>query len=210
VRTGRFDIVIRDADGTQLTIARVNGAVAASFKYFYLQVRVWIDKLEKRLERERIERLRAGAVEEQARQHAELMAGLRADKPPHEALSEADCNAMAEAQIACWRQAAGFKGQHSAHHTDPRGEVLWFVDLAADGRITLHADKRTVHASLLGARIVATMGEIEVGVRDAYWSEDNPDLRVFQVLKGHSVESRRAWKERLEILSNGLAVGSAA
>jgi hypothetical protein len=138
------------------------------------------------------------------------MAGLRADKPPHEALSEADCNAMAEAQIACWRQAAGFKGQHSAHHTDPRGEVLWFVDLAADGRITLHADKRTVHASLLGARIVATMGEIEVGVRDAYWSEDNPDLRVFQVLKGHSVESRRAWKERLEILSNGLAVGSAA
>jgi hypothetical protein len=78
------------------------------------------------------------------------------------------------------------------------------VDLGTDGRITLHADKRTIHATLLGAEIASLGGELEIGVRDDYWTEDEPGLRVFRVFKGLPPNERRAWKERLEILRDSL------
>ena len=53
---GYVDIVMRGADDTQLVIAHVNATVAASFELFYLQVRLWIDKLEQRAQRERVQR----------------------------------------------------------------------------------------------------------------------------------------------------------
>ena len=201
---GYTDIVMRGADGTQLSIVRVSASVAASFRYFYLQVRLWIDKLEQRLERERLERLRDEEVQAQQQRDADLLKQLSEGKPPNAALTDAEREAMAAAQIAQWRAAAGFVGQHSLHQTDPKGRVLWFVDLADDGRITLHADKRTVHSTLLGASIEAPIGELEVGVRDAYWSEDNPALCTMRVLKGRSAAERLAWRERLEILRNSL------
>lgn len=207
-KAGPFDVIIRSADGTQLTIEQVNGTVAASFKYFYLQVRHWIDKLEQRVERERIERLRSEEEAEQARQHADFMAQLVASQSPNETPSAAECAARAEAQIAHWRQAAGFQGLHSLQQTDANGMVVWFIDLAADGRITLHAQNRILHSSLRGASIASGNGELEVGVRDAYWSEQNPELRLFPVLKGRSAEERRAWKERLELLCNSLGADS--
>ncbi len=207
-RNGPYDITLRGADGTSLHMARVNASVAASFKLFYLQVRHWIDKLEQRLERERIERLRLEEEAAQALQHAELVAGLQAEllaaRPADQALSAADCEALAAAQIASWRQAAGFQGQHSAHQVDGNGHMVWFVDLLADGRITLHAEQRTLHGSLRGASVVAKNGGLEVGLRDAHWTEEAPELRAFQILKGRSAEERRAWKERLEILRNRL------
>jgi hypothetical protein len=43
-----------------------------------------------------------------------------------------------------------------------------------------------------------------VGVRDAYWSEDNPQLSTMRVLKGRNAAERLAWRERLEILRNSL------
>jgi hypothetical protein len=205
IRTGFCDIVVRGSDGTQLVIERIPDTVAASFKQFFLQVRVWIDKLEQRAERARIERLRSEEDAAQAQQHADLMLQLRAGKPSSGALSPAECEAMAAAQIASWRQAAGFVGLHSLQHTDATGVVTWFVDLAADGRITLHADQRTIHSTLQGASIAANNGALDVGVKDAHWTEVEPQLRVFQILKGHSAEERRAWKERLEIIRNSLA-----
>ena len=203
--TGCSDIVLQGADGTQLRIAQVNATVATSFKYFYLQVRLWIDKLEQRLERERVERLRGEAEAAQAQQEAELMAQLLAGKAAQQDLTSADCEAMAAAQIAHWRQSAGFEGQHSLQQTDANGVVQWFVDLTMDGRITLHADKRTIHASLRGSSIESKSGLLEIGVRDAYWSESDPELRTFRVFKGVGADERRAWKERMEILRKSLA-----
>jgi hypothetical protein len=203
-RQGPTDIVFRGADDTRLTVGQVNSTVANSFEYFFLQVQRWIDKLEQRAERERVERLRSEEEAAQAQQDAELMARLLASKPPNEALSQDDRDGIAAAQIAQWRRAAGFEGLHTLHKTDANGRVEWLVDLAADGRITLHAGKRTIHTSLLGATITSGSGELEVGVRDAYWSEHTPELRVFGILKGCSSEERRAWKERLEIIRNSL------
>ena len=203
-RTGYCDIVLRGADGTQLTIERVSAVVAKSFEMFFLQVRYWIDKLELRLERERVARLRSEEEAAAAQRDADLMAQLLNGKAPGEALSDSERDAVAAAQLAQWRSAAGFTGLHAAYQVDPSGRVLWFVDLAADGRITLHADKRTLHGSLLGAQIGSVSGGLEVGVRDAHWSEREPELRTFCVLRGRSAEERRAWKERMEILRNSL------
>jgi hypothetical protein len=201
---GYTNIVMRGADGTQLSIVRVSSSVAASFQYFYLQVRLWIDKLEQRLERERLEQLRSEEATAQLQRDADLLAQLTEGRAPNAALTDEEREAMAAAQITQWRAAAGFSGQHSLHHTDPKGRVVWFVDLADDGRITLHADKRTVHSTLRGAAIEAVFGELEVGVRDAYWSEDNPQLSTMRVLKGRNAAERLAWRERLEILRNSL------
>jgi hypothetical protein len=202
--TGYFDVVMRGADGTQLTIERVNAPVATSFKHFYLQVRHWIDKLEQRIARERTERVRIEEGAAQAQQHDALMAQLLAGRTGKEALTPAECEVLAAAQIASWRQAAGFEGLHSAHHTDANGHVVWFVDVAADGRITLHAHKHTLHSTLRGARVESRSGALEVGVRDAHWTEEGPELRDFLVLKGRTAEERRVWKERLEALCNNL------
>jgi len=201
---GYTDVLLKGADGTQLRIARISAPVAARFKYFYLQVRLWIDKLELRLERERIEGLRAEELAAQQQRDADLLVQLNAGKPAQAALTDEEREAMAQAQIAQWRAAAGFTGQNSLSQTDTKGRVLWFVDLADDGRITLHSDKRTVHSTLRGARIEAVFGELEVSVRDAYWSEEHPELCSLRVLKGRSAAERLAWRERLEILRNTL------
>ena len=74
----------------------------------------------------------------------------------------------------------------------------------ATGRITLHANNRTIHTTLAGASIASLGGELEVGVRDDYWSEDEPELRTFRILKGLPPDERRAWKERMEILRDNL------
>ena len=129
---------------------------------------------------------------------------LQADQPAGVELSAADTDAMVAAQLAHWRQAAGFEGQHCAHQADASGCVQWLIDVAADGRITLHANRRTVHTTLRGASIEGKGGALELGVRDAHWSEATPELQLFQVLKGGNSEERRAWKERLELLRNHL------
>lgn len=230
VRTGFSEISLRGADGAALTIQQVNPSVAADFVAFFRQVRNWIDKLEQRLERERVARLRSEEAAAQAQQEAELLARLLEPQAPApqtlqtpqtpatpqtpeaaaaaEAATAAATAAAAEAvtasQIALWRRNAGFQGQHSRWQADARGVVEWFVDLAMDGRITLHADKRTLSSSLLGASIASAAGGLQIGVRDAWWSEQDPELRLFNVLR-LGPDERRAWKERLELIRNGLA-----
>jgi len=41
--------------------------------------------------------------------------------------------------------------------------------------------------------------ELEVGVRDAYWTEEEPELRTFKLLQGVPANERRVWKDRLEV-----------
>lgn len=205
-RKGYVDILMRDANGDQLAITRVNATVAASFELFYLQVHQWIEKLEQRAKRERVQRLRSEEEVAQAKQIEDLMSQLAANKSSGEPISEEQRNALAATQIAQWRNAAGFQGQHSLQHTDENGLVVWFVDLLADGRITMHSNKRTIHTTLRGSSIVSKNGELEVSVRDAYWTEEDPELRTFQILKGCSADERRAWKERLELLRNQMPI----
>jgi hypothetical protein len=52
--------------------------------------------------------------------------------------------------------------------------------------------------------VTALTGELEIGVRDDYWTEDDPQLLKFRILAGSTPENRLAWKERLEILIRGL------
>jgi hypothetical protein len=202
VRTGLAEIAMRGADDTSLTIPYLNPGVAADFNAFFRQVRHWIDKLEQRQERERVSRLRAEEEAAQAQQHADLMARLlgTSAEPP----APAEHEALVAAQVAHWRQAAGFQGQHSLWQADARGMLIWLVDLAADGRITLHADRRTLHGTLHGASITSIGGAVDVGLRDAHWTEQEPELQTLRVLRGLGPDERRAWKERLEILRNSL------
>jgi hypothetical protein len=189
---------------TVLTMEQVPELVATSFHNFAGRVRVWVDKIEHRLELDRIEQLRKDEEAAQATEQEQLLADARAGKAPDAPLTEGDREALAGAQIEQWRKAAGFSGASSEVSIDAEGRVAWFVDLANDGRITLHAVKRTIHSTLLGASIASLGGELEIGVRDDYWTEDEPALRVFRVFKGLPPDERRAWKERLELLRDSL------
>ena len=86
----------------------------------------------------------------------------------------------------------------------PGGKVVWFVDLEPTGKVILHSNGKTFHGSLKGAKITSLAGELEVGVRDALWSEDEPALSNFYIMAGAKSEVRLAWKERLEILIRSL------
>ena len=197
--TDRFEIAMRGANESQLVLQPVNGTVARSFELFFLQVSHWIERLEYRAEQARVERLRNEEAQAQAQQHAQLLAQLLGRSASAEPRSPAELERIAAGQIAQWRQAAGFVGKHSLHASDANGMVLWFVDLAEDGRITLHADKRTIHSTLRGARIVSTGSELELGLRDAYWTEEEPELRTFKLMLGVPANERRVWKDRLEV-----------
>jgi hypothetical protein len=205
VLTGYSEISMRGADEMALTIPQVDPGVAADFAFFFRQVSHWIDKLEKRLERERVADLRREEEAMQAQQDAGLLADLLSRLSPNEVPSDAARDAIVAAQIDQWRQITGFQGQHSAWQADAQGVVEWFVDLSADGRITLHADNRTLHSTLHGASITSTGAALLVSVRDAYWTQEEPELRAFKVLR-LGPDERRAWKERLEIIRNSLSV----
>ena len=181
-------------------VGQVPELVAIRFNDFAARVRVWIEKIEHRLEFERIARARQEEEAAQAAEAEKLRAQTLAGKAADEPLTEAEKEALVTAQIAKWRQAAGFTGTSTEISKDPEGRVAWFIDLANDGRVTLHSDKRTIHSTLRGATIEVVGGEIEIGVRDDYWTEEEPALRYFRVFKGLSSDARRAWKERLELV----------
>ena len=194
------DKPLPEGQRSAVRIGQVPELVAIRFNDFAARVRVWIEKIEHRLEFERIARVRQ---EEEAAQEAEaekLRAQAMADRASDQPLTEAEREALVAAQIAKWRQTAGFTGTATEVSKDPEGRVAWFIDLANDGRVTLHADKRTIHSTLRGATFEVLGGEIEIGVRDDYWTEDEPALRHFRVFKGLSSDARRAWKERLEMV----------
>lgn len=182
----------------ELRLDRVPDTIAANFQQFANGLRAWIDKVE--------QQLAAQALEQRKREDAAAAAaaGLAVAPEPVEdtsvPLSDADREARAAAQIETWRQAAGFKGSSTEVSFDARGKIVWLIDLDPTGRVILHADKRTFHGSLKGATVTGIGSEMEVAVRDDYWSEDDPRLVPFRLLGGSAPEIRRAWKERLEQL----------
>ena len=183
-------------DRSELRIDRVPDPIASSFQQFANGLRAWIDKVEQQL---------AAKVAEQRKREQETAAaaaGLTVE-PEEDAtvpLSEADREARATAQLGKWRAAAGFKGTSTEMHYDARGQMVWLIDLDPAGNVILHADKRTFKGSLKGATVNGFGSELEVAVRDDFWSEDDSRLMVFRILGGRKPESRRAWKERLDQL----------
>ena len=183
-------------DQSSLHIERIPSVVAADFDNFSQQVILWIEKLEARK-----------AEQDQAAAAAAAAAATAAEASQQ---NSATVELTADAQVAAWRKRAGFSGTSSEIGLDDKGRVNWFIDLDPTGRVTLHADNRTVHTSLLGAELISLGGELEVAVRDEFWSEEHHTLARFRILKGRSPDERRAWKERLEILRNQLQVKAEA
>ncbi len=184
---------------SSVRIDHVPDAIAHDFQSYANRLLLWVDKLEHNV-RIDVEKRRK---EEEERERAEAQAA-KARKNAPAALTEAEREAKAAAQIEVWRDKARFKGSSSEMSIDANGDIVWFIDLHPTGRAILHANKRTFHGSLEGAKVTALTGELEIGVRDDYWTEDDPQLLKFRILSGTTPESRLAWKERLEILIRGL------
>ena len=183
-------------DRSELRIDRVPDAIAVNFQQFANGLRAWIEKVEQQL---------AAKVAEQRQREQEAAAAaagltVAPEEDPTVPLSEADREGRAAAQLEKWRAAAGFKGASTEMHFDNRGQMVWLIDLDPTGKVILHADKRTFHGSLKGATVNGFGSELEVAVRDDYWSEDDPRLVAFRILGGSKPENRRAWKERLDQL----------
>ncbi len=204
---------LEDKGVTERSVLRIDGVpnkVATDFHLFVTQVQVWIDKLEQAIHQELEARRKKAEAEaaavraaEEAKVKAEAEAArLEAAKIPD--LSPAEREAAAAPILAQWRKAAGFTGTSSEIGISPKGVIEWFIDLDPRGRITLHSSNRTIHTTLQGATIASVGGELEIGVRDEYWTEDEPALKTFRVLKGIPSDARRAWMERLEILRDSM------
>ncbi len=189
---------------TEVGIERVPDIVAVSFENFASRVRVWIEKIEHKLETERVAHARKEAETAQAAEIEQALAEAQASKTVTGPLTDKDREELAALQIAKWRQAAGFTGTATEVSIDAEGRVSWFIDMLNDGRITLHADKRTIHANLVGATVASLGGEVEIGLRDDYWTEDEPALRTFRIFKGMPPDARRAWKERIELVRDSI------
>jgi len=189
-----------DGHRSELRLDRVPDAIATQFQQFANGLRAWIAKVEQQL---------ATQVAEQRKreqEEAEVAAGLVVEPEEDSTipLSEADREARAAAQLEKWRAVAGFKGTSTEMQFDPRGHIVWLIDLNPSGNVILHAAKRTFQGSLKGATVSGFGTQLEVAVRDDYWTEDDPRLVAFRILDGSKPEARRAWKERLELLINSL------
>lgn len=209
---GSCSVVFRASDETAFAAAEKEGGerhvlrlegipepVAANFHQFAGQIRVWVDKLDHNLALQMQLRQQRAEAEAASQARAAARAQKAAEQPPPPDLEP-------QAQIAHWRKVAGFSGTSEVGYTED-GKIDWFIDLDPRGRITLHADKRTIHTTLMGATVSTLAGELEVGVRDDYWSEGEPELKSFRIFKGAHSDVRRAWKERLEILCDKLRSG---
>jgi hypothetical protein len=189
------------SERSQLKLDRIPDAIATDFQQFANGLRAWIDKVEHQLE--------VQLATQRKREQEEAAAALVLQIDPKEdtsiPLNEAEREARATAQIEKWRAAAGFKGTSTEVSFDARGQIVWAIDLNPTGRVILHANKRTFYGSLTGASIVGIGTELEISVRDDYWTEEDPRLIAFRVLGGTVPENRRAWKERLDLLIQSLS-----
>lgn len=186
---------------SELRLDPVPDPIAADFQQFANGLRAWIEKIEARLAAD------LAAQRQREEEAATVAAGLAAAVAPDAPIpqTEDERKALAQIQLDKWRQAAGFKGSSTELSFDERGRIVWLIDLDPSGRVILHAANRTFHGSLKGASVTGIGAEMEIAVRDDYWSEDDPRLVSFRVLTGAAPEVRRAWKERLDLLIQSLA-----
>lgn len=180
----------RGGQRSTVQLDRIPDSVAEAFRHFSGGLEVCIDKLERCLAAD------LAAREEQAAQALPTGAALSAQTPAVP-LSPAEQEVKAKAQLAQWRQSAGFSGTETDMRFDAMGVVDWLIDLNPDGRIILHAEKRHFHGNLKGAVTTILADELEVMVRDEYWQEGDGRMPTFRVLKGASRETLVAWRKRL-------------
>lgn len=201
------DEPLRQAQGkeaterSELRLDRVPDSIATDFQQFANGLRSWIDKIERRLTAE----LAAQRQREEAAAVAAAglaQAPVEDNTPPPK--TEEERKARANAQLEKWRKAAGFKGTSTEMQVDELGRIVWLIDLEPAGRVIVHGGDRTFHGSLKGATVTGIGAEMEIALRDDYWTEEDPRLLTFRVLGGAAPEIRRAWKERLEILIQSL------
>jgi hypothetical protein len=189
------------SERSQLRLDNIPDSIASDFQQFANGLRAWIDKVEQQLEAQ----LAAQRQREQEEAAAALVLQIDPKEDTSLPLSETEREQRASAQIEKWRAAAGFKGTSTEVSFDARGQIVWAIDLNPTGRVILHANKRTFYGSLIGASVVGIGTELEISVRDDYWTEEDPRLIAFRVLGGTAPENRRAWKERLDILIQSLS-----
>ena len=210
--TGLYTVVFNASDETGFALAEKTGGdrhvlrveqvpsmVAASFQQFSGQIRLWVERLDRNIAAQMRLREQQAAAEEEARARAEARAKKAAAQPVVENLTPAE-------QIARWREVAGFSGTSEVGYNE-NGTLEWFIDLDGRGRVTLHADRRTLHTTLMGATVSTLGAELELSVRDELWTERDHKLQTFRLFRGASSEVRRAWKERIEILCDKLRSG---
>ena len=176
--------------------------VARAFQSFSSQMGLWIERVEHRVHRER-EAEKRKREQADAAQAAVLKAAgkdVQSKEDYGQPVSEEVRRARIDKQIVALRATAGFKGNSSEFGADAGGKLQWFVDLEPTGRVILQSGNRSFHGSLKGAKITVLVGELEVGVRDALWTQEDAALSNFNILAGAKSEIRLAWKERLEIL----------
>lgn len=183
---------------SELRIDNLPDPIATSFQQFANGLRAWIDKVEQQLAAKVIEQRK---LEQEAAEAELAVAPVEDTSAP---MTEADCQARAAAQLEKWRTAAGFRGTSTEMQIDDRGNIVWLIDLEASGKVILHVTGRTFHGSLKGATVNGFGSELEVAVRDEYWTEEDPRLASFRILGGSKAEIRRAWKERLDLMIQNL------
>lgn len=189
----------RGGQRSTVQLDRIPDSVAEAFRHFSGGVEAWIDKLERGLAADlaaREEQAAKAVAAQAAAQGLPTGAALSAQTPAVP-LSPAEQEVKAKAQLAQWRQSAGFSGTETDMRFDAMGVVDWLIDLNPDGRIILHAEKRHFHGNLKGAVATILADELEVMVRDEYWQEGDGRMPTFRVLKGASRETLVAWRKRL-------------
>lgn len=205
------DEPLRQAQGKQATehaelrLDNVPDMIALDFQQFANGVRAWVAKVEHKLVAELVaQRQREEEAEAAAAKAASLAAAPVEDTSVPQ--TDEERKARANAQLDKWRQAAGFSGTSTEMHFDDMGRIVWLIDLDQSGRVILHAANRTFHGSLKGASVVGMGTELEIAVRDEYWSEGDPPV-AFRLMAGIAPDIRRAWKERVELLIQSLGGG---
>ncbi len=184
--------------------------VARAFQSFAGQMGLWIERVEQRvhLEREALQRRKDDEAAAQTAADAAAQRALgKASKTKDDystPVSDEERRARIDKQVDILRKAAGFKGTSAEIGADPGGKIQWYIELEPSGKVILQSSGRSFYGSLKGAKLTTLAGELELGVRDALWTEEDSALSNFLILSGAKSEIRLAWKERLEILIRSL------
>jgi hypothetical protein len=181
---------------SSLLLDRIPDPVADAFRHFSGGLEAWIEKVEHGLAAG-IAAREEQAAKDAAEQAAALAKASLADAQAATPLSPSEQDDKARAQLAQWRQSAGFSGTVTDMRFDAMGVVLWLIDLRLDGRVILHADQRHFFGNLDGAVVTVQADHLELLVRDEYWQEGDEQMHAFRVLTGASKETLAAWKKRL-------------
>jgi hypothetical protein len=182
---------------TTLEIEGIPDSVGQAFRHFAEGLDVWFDKLERDIATEIAVREQQEAITAAVAAQKKAQELKAADKTPKVALGAAERDAKGKAQLAQWRNNAGFAGTRTEMRVDAFGGIEWLIDLNPDGRIILHADNLHFHGTLEGSVITMLADDLEVKVRDEFWQEGDRNLPTFRVLKGFTREALLDWRDRL-------------